>query len=71
MPECLACGGSALIFMGRLGNLRWFYCRDCGWEQHDSPNDGDIPEIPACPSCGRETSTWTPCTSCYEDLNDD
>lgn len=29
---CKVCNG-VLVFLGRLGNLDWFRCRDCGMEQ--------------------------------------
>jgi DNA-directed RNA polymerase subunit M/transcription elongation factor TFIIS len=29
---CHSCGG-VLIFLGQLGNLFWFRCRQCGLEQ--------------------------------------
>ena len=31
MLACLMCGGE-LCFLGQLGRLFWFRCRDCGLE---------------------------------------
>jgi len=31
MPRCPMCNGPG-IMLGILGMLRWFTCRDCGWE---------------------------------------
>jgi hypothetical protein len=30
-PECPQCDGPG-VFIGGLGNLDWFGCRNCGWE---------------------------------------
>jgi hypothetical protein len=30
-PRCPRCNGAGLM-RGVLGYLRWFACRDCGWE---------------------------------------
>lgn len=31
MPRCPMCSGPAGM-LGDLGFLRWFQCRNCGWE---------------------------------------
>lgn len=30
-PICPLCGGPG-SYLGQLGKLHWFRCRDCGWE---------------------------------------
>lgn len=32
---CPICHGSAVLFLGRLGSLGWYECRDCGLPHND------------------------------------
>lgn len=38
-PEDNPCGycGGLLVFLGQLGNVRWFRCRDCGVQSGGAP----------------------------------
>ena len=38
------------MFLGRLGKLLWFRCRDCGTDYHVATDEH---ETVACPACGR------------------
>jgi len=39
---CKVCSGS-LVYLGKLGNLRWYRCEDCGleWSIEISDDDDD------------------------------
>jgi hypothetical protein len=42
MPECI-CGGP-LVYLGTLGSLSWWRCRNCG-QDHDIPTTDLDPEV--------------------------
>ena len=60
---CPQCGGDPTL-IGKLGNLDWFRCRQCGWEWSapaENQNAGEAlvkEKVPAaaCPRCGGWTS---------------
>lgn len=41
MIPCPLCGGSAHVFLGRLGGLVWFCCRDCGCETSEPVEEAE------------------------------
>ena len=44
MSPCPVCGGSAGVFLGRLGTVVWFSCRDCGCETCEPVEDDEDTE---------------------------
>jgi len=38
---CQMCKGPlVLALLGQIGRLLWFRCRNCGWEQHTTEQEG-------------------------------
>lgn len=45
MCECEMCGGQ-LLWLGRLGNLIWLRCTQCGWEQSMDADEFEPEDFP-------------------------
>jgi len=44
VTPCPVCAGSAYVFLGALGRVAWFSCRDCGCETCEPVEDDEDAE---------------------------
>lgn len=58
-PSCPACGGPG-NFLGTLGRLEHFRCRNCAMDFHREANPGQIQKIEKAPQGGWWWKTYTP-----------
>ena len=48
LAEVIACSSCSEVgsFMGRIGSVKWFQCRECGFKYEENTNAERLDEIP-------------------------